>query len=435
MKKLSAVLLIFLLIGVLVAMTDVRTASAETTITVYFNRAGTIRAMDSPGSGTATVYIFGEGFEEIPPWVSGAQYKIDYGPHITWLADLQVAPASIGSSPSGISIGFGYSIKRGTKFLIQSALIEWNSDCKAARNASYPVVIKHPHFPDTKPIVTRFPDHAPFPATGRRSQLCQFVELDILPGECPNGFPATAWQSHGDGRHKGDWIQVAILGSPTVNVRDIDKSSILLEGVAPLPWMQTAWFDVGKADGKNDCECTRPSHNDDDDDFNVPPRRKDGRKDLLVFFKKSALAAAIAPTAPEGGTKIALTLTAAYNDGLPFEATDCIVIQGRRGRDDDDDDDDDHGVGGGNATAGLGHPNPNPFNPVTRINYNVPSTQHVRIAVYDIAGRLVENLVNEVKAPGEYVVEWNAGNLPSGIYFYRMQTGNETIVRRATLLK
>ncbi len=86
-------------------------------------------------------------------------------------------------------------------------------------------------------------------------------------------------------------------------------------------------------------------------------------------------------------------------------------------------------------TAGLGLPSPNPFNPVTRISYNVPSMRHVRIAIYDVEGRLVENLVNEVKAPGEYVVEWDAGNLPSGVYFYRMQTGSETIVRRATLLK
>jgi hypothetical protein len=52
-----------------------------------------------------------------------------------------------------------------------------------------------------------------------------------------------------------------------------------------------------------------------------------------------------------------------------------------------------------------------------------------------VAGRLVENLVNEVKSAGEYVVEWDAGRLPSGVYFYRMQTGSQTVVRRATLLK
>ena len=72
---------------------------------------------------------------------------------------------------------------------------------------------------------------------------------------------------------------------------------------------------------------------------------------------------------------------------------------------------------------------------MTRIGYLMPKTQHVRIAVYDVAGRLIEELINEVKDAGEHVVEWDAGTLPSGVYFYRLQTGRETVVRRATLLK
>jgi hypothetical protein len=52
-----------------------------------------------------------------------------------------------------------------------------------------------------------------------------------------------------------------------------------------------------------------------------------------------------------------------------------------------------------------------------------------------VAGRLVQSLVSEVKGPGEHVAVWNASRLASGVYFYRLQTANETIVRRATLLK
>ena len=107
------------------------------------------------------------------------------------------------------------------------------------------------------------------------------------------------------------------------------------------------------------------------------------------------------------------------------------IIKGRGHRGDRDDD----SASSDDDVAGLGFPNPNPFNPVTRISYNVPTTQHVRIAIYDVAGRLVEDLVNETKAAGEHVVEWDAGRLPSGVYFYRMQTGGQTLVRRATLLK
>jgi len=127
-----------------------------------------------------------------------------------------------------------------------------------------------------------------------------------------------------------------------------------------------------------------------------------------------------------------MTLTGLYNDGMPFEASDCLtIVKGRRHRGDRDDDSD----SSDDDVAGLGFPSPNPFNPVTRISYNVPTTQHVRIAIYDVAGRLVEDLVNETRAAGEHVVEWDAGRLPSGVYFYRMQTGDKTIVRRATLLK
>ena len=159
---------------------------------------------------------------------------------------------------------------------------------------------------------------------------------------------------------------------------------------------------------------------------------RDGYKDLLLFFDRAELALAIGPEAPAAGTVVTMTLTGAYDDGMPFEASDCLtIIEGRRHRGDRDNDsnssDDD--------VAGLGYPSPNPFNPVTRISYNVPTTQHVRIAIYDVAGRLVEDLVNETKGAGEYVAEWDAGRLPSGVYFYRMQAGDKTIVRRATLLK
>jgi hypothetical protein len=111
---------------------------------------------------------------------------------------------------------------------------------------------------------------------------------------------------------------------------------------------------------------------------------------------------------------------------MPFEATDCITLVGSARE---------KKQAGLKGASGLGFPTPNPFNPVTRTSYNVSSTQHVRIAIYDVAGRLVETLVDETKSAGEYVVEWDAGSLPSGVYFYHMETGDETIVRRATLLK
>jgi len=64
---------------------------------------------------------------------------------------------------------------------------------------------------------------------------------------------------------------------------------------------------------------------------------------------------------------------------------------------------------------------PNPFNPITTINYQIPSLSFVTIKVYDVLGNDVATLVNEEKLIGSYEVEFNATELPSGIYFYRLQ--------------
>ena len=78
---------------------------------------------------------------------------------------------------------------------------------------------------------------------------------------------------------------------------------------------------------------------------------------------------------------------------------------------------------------------PNPFNPVTTINYNIPKTARVKLIVYDILGREVKTLVNEVKSPGKYYAFFNANNLASGIYFYRLQADNLIKTNKMILLK
>jgi len=78
---------------------------------------------------------------------------------------------------------------------------------------------------------------------------------------------------------------------------------------------------------------------------------------------------------------------------------------------------------------------PNPFNPSTVISYELSATSNVKIAVYDILGREVAVLVNEEKFPGSYEVKFNASNLPSGIYLYRLSVGNYTETRKMLLIK
>lgn len=78
---------------------------------------------------------------------------------------------------------------------------------------------------------------------------------------------------------------------------------------------------------------------------------------------------------------------------------------------------------------------PNPFNPVTKITYSVPKQQMVTIRVYDLLGREVTTLVNEIKTSGFYDIEWNAHNFASGVYLYRMEAGSFTDVKKMVIIK
>jgi hypothetical protein len=78
---------------------------------------------------------------------------------------------------------------------------------------------------------------------------------------------------------------------------------------------------------------------------------------------------------------------------------------------------------------------PNPFNPTTTIVYQVPEASHVNVTVSDYLGREISTLANEFKNAGIYKVQFNASKLASGIYYYRMHSGNFTKVERMILQK
>lgn len=78
---------------------------------------------------------------------------------------------------------------------------------------------------------------------------------------------------------------------------------------------------------------------------------------------------------------------------------------------------------------------PNPFNPITNIRYSVKDAGLVIIKVFNDLGQEVSTLVNDIKQPGTYEVNFNASTLPSGIYFYRMQSGNFVSTKKLVLLK
>ena len=78
---------------------------------------------------------------------------------------------------------------------------------------------------------------------------------------------------------------------------------------------------------------------------------------------------------------------------------------------------------------------PNPFNPSTVINYQLPMNSFVQLKVFDLAGREVAELVNEEQAIGNFSVSFDARNLSSGMYIYRLEVGGQVITKKLTLIK
>jgi hypothetical protein len=95
------------------------------------------------------------------------------------------------------------------------------------------------------------------------------------------------------------------------------------------------------------------------------------------------------------------------------------------------------GEGGGSLPAAfsLGQNYPNPFNPMTMIRYGLPSRSHVTLTVFNTLGQQVSVLQNGEQDTGYHDVQFNAAELPSGVYYYRLQAGNYTEAKKLLLIR
>ncbi|MFQ5568590.1 MAG: DUF1501 domain-containing protein [Rhodothermales bacterium] len=78
---------------------------------------------------------------------------------------------------------------------------------------------------------------------------------------------------------------------------------------------------------------------------------------------------------------------------------------------------------------------PNPFNPSTTITYTLNRTEHVTVRIFDVQGRLIQTLVDDMQPAGSHSLAFNAGHLASGAYFYRLQTADGARTRQMTLVR
>ena len=246
------------------------------------------------------------------------------------------------------------------------------------------------------------------------------VGFDILPGSCPNPFNVT-WLENIDsgggkkhaGTRKGGVLPTAIVGASDFDVNDVDVSTLLLEGVAPL---RHGYEDVTSpvVDG-GECACTKDG--------------PDGFTDLTLKFSRQAIAEAMGDVGDRD--VVVLKITGSMLDGRLFEAVDCVVIRSKYP---------DAPLVDTGGEAQLGPIVPNPFNPGVRIAYWWSGDEHVRLSIYDVSGRLVSRLVDEVQPGGWYEVEWHAGaahghQLASGVYFCRIQAGSYASTKKLVMLK
>ncbi|MBI4719831.1 MAG: T9SS type A sorting domain-containing protein [Chitinivibrionia bacterium] len=238
--------------------------------------------------------------------------------------------------------------------------------------------------------------------------------MDIKPGSYPNPFNLHLFEFMlGDNPKKGGVLPIAVLGQETFDVHDIDVSTLRLEGAAPLPHGQD-YEDVASVSGNTGCPFTSDE--------------TDGFPDLMLKFRNIEVAAGIVQNGLILEDGMQLTLTGNMMDGTPFAAHDCVKLVGEgQGPPDDQE--------RGKKGPTLRQPSPNPFNPVARISYYLPEEGHVRIAVFDVAGKLVELLYEGYQTAGEQSVEWDGSRQASGLYFYRLEANGQVDVKRAVLIK
>jgi hypothetical protein len=233
--------------------------------------------------------------------------------------------------------------------------------------------------------------------------LPEIVDLDIKPGTCPNPLNL---------KEKGA-VSVAVLGSADLDVADINVSTLRLAGV---PAGKSMIEDVAAPFDGDDCGCTTDG--------------PDGYDDLVLKFRAPDLSATVGSAFFK--EEQVLTLTGNLVDGTPIEGSDCIVIVGAPK---------DIGAPGGETDGGDGSVL-GPLSLTVRdegsqhhIEYVMPEPSEVTLTVYDVSGRIVERLVRSFEPAGNHTLAWKTSSHPSGIYFYQLKSGGQTVTRKAVVLQ
>ena len=83
----------------------------------------------------------------------------------------------------------------------------------------------------------------------------------------------------------------------------------------------------------------------------------------------------------------------------------------------------------------LGYAYPNPFNPTTKFNIEIPRTEYTKVSIYNMQGQKVKNLFSGILDAGTHNLSWNASDMPSGIYFIKLNYSNQSNTQKVILMK
>jgi len=222
------------------------------------------------------------------------------------------------------------------------------------------------------------------------------ASLDIRPEACSNKVNVRA----------GGMLPAAILGTPGFDVQNVNQNSLrLLGSVVPVRYDLQ---DVGRpAAAGGPCACSGPP---------------DGTGELVLKFRIQDIVPLLGAVAI--GDVRELTLTGSLNDGGPLSGSDCVVLN----------------VPGGPRLSSSAIPieqlrvSGGPRG-ARRIAYALAEAAHVRLTVYDVAGRVSERLVDSMQPAGAHESWWDPTALPNGVYFVRLEAAGRAEVTKTVVVQ
>lgn len=160
---------------VLAAANGMVQAQTTPTVGVYFDEAYTVMQKPCPGPGVFDyMYVVAYNFDA---FILGIEYMISYPPSMTWIADLEIPPVTIGSSPTGISMGWDTPRNGFGGVLVQEVAFTWQCDGCNAMNEDDPIVVMpHPEFGFVRAV--DFPNYEFINAVGMTSLVCATVPAE-----------------------------------------------------------------------------------------------------------------------------------------------------------------------------------------------------------------------------------------------------------------